>query len=152
VGYQELEWENVREALEESVVVAVENHFGIRFPEAYRSCLIRFHGAYPRQSDFRVVTNDGRRIGGCVGVLLTADPGDPENIISTHEGMGPYKDRRVIPITDDGGGDFVCLDYREVDRSIPSIVYFDHELGELYSLGAGFEDFCAMLREPADPE
>ena len=63
--------------------------------------------------------------------------------------MGPHKNEKVIPIADDGGGDFVCLDYRDGGTD-PAVCYFQHELGELTPLAASFSDFCTMLWEPAD--
>jgi cell wall assembly regulator SMI1 len=151
LDYEALRWDNLREPLAESTVTEAERALGIRFPDDYRRCLIQFHGASPAVSDFVVVTQDGRRFNSCVGVLLTADPRDAENILAMHSGMGPYKDGPVIPIIDDGGGDFVCLDYRgKGAREAPRIVYFEHELGELHGLAATFADFCSSLFEPSE--
>lgn len=145
-SYDDLRWSGQREPLDEAALEAIEAFFGVALPDGYRECLRKYHGASPEVSDFDVEPSDGEPFQSCVGVLLTADPEDPENIVAAHDGMGNSADRKLIPIIDDGGGDFVCLDYRDVN--VPRVSYFRSEVAEVEELAESFEAFCAMLREP----
>lgn len=141
-----LRWRGQRKPLDPRLVSSVEDHFGVTLPHDYRECLVRNHGASPVISDFEVAPPGEASFTSGIGVLLSADPDDPENIINTHRGMGRYADRRLVPIADDGGGDFVCLDYRSGQP--PRIVYFRSELGQAVALAADFTALCNMLHEP----
>ena len=150
---RDLGWETSDPSLSEETVAIVEEYFGVRFPEEYRATLIRYPSAWPKLSGFSFTTPDGRHRGSGIGMLLSADQASSENIIAVHKGMGRYGDPKVIPISDDGGGDYVCLDYRRADpHGEPSVSYFEHELLEIHALAETYSAFCATLTEPVDLE
>lgn len=145
--HEDLRWNGQRESLDDPVIDVVESFFGVALPADYRECLKTYHGASPEVSDFKVTLSHGEAFTSCVGVLLSADPADPESIAATYEGLGDSADPKLIPIIDDGGGDFVCLDYR-VGRAVPRIAYFRSEVAKVEELAESFEAFCEMLHEP----
>jgi len=149
MNYRQLKWEGIRPPLSDVLLDETEKYFQIHFPREYRECLKLYHGAFPKVSDFYVNLKDGNEIVSCLAMLLTADPEDPENIIDIFKGMGEYKTLKVMPIGDDGGGDYICLDFR-ANYDMPAVVYFQAELGDLLFVAPDFSGFCEMLFEPIE--
>jgi hypothetical protein len=79
----------------------------------------------------------------CIGILLSYSSDDPENIFTAYESLKPSLPAGAIPVADDGGGDFVCLDYSR--GSPPTIGYWHHGESSLVTLAASFTDFINML-------
>ena len=77
---------------------------------------------------------------GGIGMLLTVDPRENGNVFS----LIPYFPKGIIPISDEGGGNFICLDYRHdnTNRS-PKITYYDHEV----DLERNFFYLCDSFQE-----
>ncbi|OIP38199.1 MAG: hypothetical protein AUK47_12430 [Deltaproteobacteria bacterium CG2_30_63_29] len=144
--YADLDWDEVNEPLEEETIKALEKHFGVVLPRDYRGCLELFHGAYPRVQEFSVEGSDGEPVDGCLGVLLSADPDEGDNIYDAHSEMESHAHKKIIPIADDGGGNLLCLDFRKEGK--PSVCYFQPELGEFTFVAPSFSAFCELLDEP----
>ena len=54
----------------------------------------------------------------------------------------------LIPFAPDGGGNYICFDYRNC-REDPPIVYWDHGIEEnegIFHLADSFEEFLSMLK------
>lgn len=140
--------------LPEDVLRGTELVLGVRFPSNYRECVRVNHGAYPSPNQIAIEL-DGEEWRGRLGLLLTLDPRAPEGlfralqVLSSEHGLPP----EIVPIADDGGGDFVCLDYRDdPTRSSPRIVYWHHELqgvDGLMPLAESFSELLAKLRPSA---
>lgn len=143
-------WHGRREPLSEQQVGGAEQLRGVRFPEDYRQCVRVNHGAYPDPAGF-LVPCEPSPLGSGVGCLLTLDPYAPDNLfallsyLSTDQQIPHF----VVPIATDGGGDFICLDYRsDLTRCNPTVVYWCHELeGEegFVPMAATFTEFLAKL-------
>ncbi len=87
---------------------------------------------------------------GCLGVLLSFSEDDPENILRTHERLSPYLPSGAIPVADDGGGDFVCLDYS--GGGSPRIGYWHHGDRSLVPLASSFGACIGSLKPVSDFE
>lgn len=147
--WRTLEWLNCRTPIGEDVIGEAERRLGVRFPDSYRECVKNCHGGYPRQSDFTFQDRDIGMVTSGIAQMLTFDVDDEENIVSTRERLASQLPAGVIPITDDGSGDFVCLDFRGGGE--PEVIYWHHERAEgesITRLAGDFESFMTMLREP----
>jgi hypothetical protein len=126
---ERIEWQNASvDPLPENVLRGAELLFGVKFPDDYRECLRINHGGHPEPRDF-IIRGGTAYWGSCFAVLLSLDWRRPENVWSVLsslavDGQLPLG---LFPIAEDGGGDFICLDFRD-DLAAPSVVYWSHEV------------------------
>jgi len=89
----------------------------------------------------------GKAHGGSIGVWLSLIPWDAESLWSTLATWPEHGlPRELIPIGEDGGGNYVCLDYRQSD--VPAVVVWYHELeGEegIFPVVSTFDEFLGIL-------
>ena len=84
---------------------------------------------------------------GGFGVFLNVKPRAAEGLFSS---LHLFKEK-IIPFSVDGGGNFLCFDYTEVN--IPKIVLWHHEVEEelnYFYISETFEAFIKLLYVPAD--
>src|SRR5262245_51763194 len=102
-------WRFTSEPVSEKAIRFAERALGVQFPADYRLCLRDNGGGAPEPAGFAV---DG--VTKQVGILLSLDPGEDENVVGTTQKL--YAEGRLpqglIPIINDGMGNFVCLDNR----------------------------------------
>jgi hypothetical protein len=82
-------------------------------------------------------------------MLLSFNSNKKENILDVHNNLKHQLPKGIIPIADDGGGDFICFDFRSSETS-PKVVYWHHEKKKEKSityLCETFTDFIDMLKE-----
>jgi hypothetical protein len=145
-----MDWQTYRSPLTANVLQAAELILGVRFPARYAELATAYPGGRPLPNEFEVNTKKGSW-GSCLGVLLSLDPRDSENVFqcignTTREGGLP---EGLIPIADDGGGDLICLDFRSAHGE-PPVVYWAHELGGvdgLVPVAETFEEFLGRLKD-----
>jgi hypothetical protein len=113
------------------------------FPDDYKECARLCHGGRPKRNAFTFEDPEIGRMESCVGVLLSFSEDDPESIFATHERMHSFLPRGAVPIADDGGGDFICLDYSHGTPA--SIGYWHHGADSLVRLAPSFTAFLGML-------
>ncbi len=148
---QELVWEDCRSPVDPSVIHAVETALGIEFPADYKAVILRCNGGHPKPYLFSYRDPDqGVRVGTAFAALLTVDePGSPDNILSVRNDLDSVLPPEVIPFAEDGGGDYICFDYRSKDSGeAPSIVYWAHENPPslaVITLAESFQAFLDML-------
>lgn len=145
--YNGREWDGCREAASDAHIQSVQHQTGYVLPDDYRDCLRVCHGGRPRQNAFQFVDPDLGLMEGCVGVLLSPAPDDPEGLFDALGNMSESLLRGALPIADDGGGDFVCLDYGAGQK--PTIGYWHRGAGSLVHLATSFGGFLAMLSDPS---
>jgi hypothetical protein len=92
--------------------------------------------------------------GSGVGALLSLNPRDEDHIVNIMKllAVDDQLPDQIIPFADDGGGDMMCLDYRQ-DPDHPKVVYWAHEEEKdtsIFPLADTFTEFLAML-EPPEP-
>src|SRR5262245_1692614 len=146
---EDIVWENCRAELSDQRVAAVETVLGVKLPEDYKTCIMTCHGGTPKPSRFTFRDQKLGDMESCLGILLTLDESDTENLVDTWRDLASQLPRAIVPFADDGGGDFICFDYRDLDQTTtPSIVYWHHDrtLPEsLTRLCDGFSAFISML-------
>ncbi len=111
--------------LDRSVIENVEKKIGFNFPEEYKECVIKYHGARPVQNLFNV--ENMQRV---FGKFFGYDEGDSCSLLNyyfdeTDEQCGIIPPD-VIPFADDPSGNYICFDYRD-DRESPKIVFLNQD-------------------------
>jgi hypothetical protein len=127
---ERIEWQNAPgEPLPEEMLRGAELLFGVTLPADYRECVRVNHGGHPEPNDFTV--RGGRRPWrSCLAVLLSLDWRRPENVWSVLANLAVdgQLPEGLFPIAEDGGGDFLCLDFRG-GPAAPPVVYWSHDVG-----------------------
>ena len=146
-----LRWHATRSPLPDDTIDQAERALRVSLPPAYRAIIGRFSGGYPEPNEFTVVAGDRSWVSG-VGVLLSLDRGDADNVFEYMNNLSvdAQLPSGVIPIADDGGGDLVCLDYRDSAQA-PRVVYLSHDTSHdaPIELAASFDDFLVLLDRSA---
>ncbi|MDR2629066.1 MAG: SMI1/KNR4 family protein [Puniceicoccales bacterium] len=154
LDYGEVEIEKIKE---------FERKLRISLPPLYVNFITKHNGASIFESDFDYSdpNRDGRKNGDSLAFLrseeiesdmksllkqTTEDENDPNLFKFYH-----YFDKWLIPFGENGGGDFICFDYRN-DKTTdnPPIVIWNHDMGlkhRVIFIANNFEEFVGMLYE-----
>lgn len=143
MSWQDIAWEDCHGEIGDVEVRRVEHALGVTFPEDYRACVKGCHGGRPRDNNFSFMNPAIGRMESSLAILLSFSDDDPENIVETHHRLLPFLPVGVIPIADDGGGDFVCLQYG--GQAEPSVVYWHHRERSVVPLSESFAGFLDIL-------
>ena len=150
MSVRQLEWFDNPASCTEVEIVSVESELGVIFPSDYRDFLLIGAGGSPVETDFRLQDSRGRG-DASIGVFLSPDEGE-YGILPTIRMVGERALSGLIPIAESGGGDFVCLDYRQ--SNVPTISYWYQgrhgESDEVIAVCETFENFLGMLHAPND--
>jgi cell wall assembly regulator SMI1 len=141
-------WEDCDPPIPLARVAQVERELGVAFPNDYRECVQHCSGGCPVRGLFAFDDPDIGLTGSCVGILLSFVPNHDEGIVKTYKLLAPFLPQGAIPISDDGGGDFVCLDYSK--GGAPTIGYWHHGETRLVPLAKTFSDFLNMLHHESE--
>lgn len=143
--------ERSNETVTDNHIRGAEALLGIEFPDLYRSVIRRFSGSFG-DAEFRVDRPlDGLDVCG-VGLILSLLPHSRNSIYTVmsaweEHGLSP----RLVPIGEDGGGNYLCLDYRESD--VPSVAFYFHELwGDdgIMKVCNSFDELLERITAPAE--
>lgn len=151
---RELTWFERGDGATENQLKQVEGALGQSFPDDVRGFLSKYAGSSnPDESSFEVVDASGVRFGTGFGEVLrvTPDAGDIRGVLAAVRDLRDQLPPDVVPIIGTGGGDYVCVDFRNRQQS--SLVYFAHErmLPEsLIALAPDLTSFLETLRVPED--
>lgn len=144
-----IEWQNVPVVpLSEEMIRGGELLFGVTFPADYRECVRVNHGGRPKPNHF-VVPGQTVAWGSCVASLLTLDWRRSENVWASLAILAVDKQLPdgLFPFAEDGGGDFLCLDFRG-GSDCPRVVYWSHDIGgddSVVSVANSFSELLLML-------
>jgi|GEM_PF-563388 len=125
--------------LDRAVVEDVEKRIGFSFPEAYKECVIKYHGARPVQKLFDI-ENDQR----VFGKFFDYDESNNITLLKcyineTDEESGVFP-LGVVPFADDPSGNYICFDYGE-NLENPKVVFLNlDECVSLEILNGDWED------------
>jgi SMI1/KNR4 family protein SUKH-1 len=142
---------NPHGALSESQLIAFENRFGLQLPADYRSFLLDYNGGRPVPSFFWIKDKkDGTSVDRFYGVYDQVIPTSIETYIGADRPGIPLS---MIPIGDDGTGNFICLGLGY--GNFGDVFFLDHDLHPLGApdspkgitrLAASFTEFLSMLQ------
>jgi len=136
-------WKYTSDPLSEKAIRHAERVLDVTFPADYRDCVRLNHGGAPEPDTFVFTGSDGQPIASRVGLLLSLNVSEDENVVGTAQlldvqGKLPAG---LVPIIDDGGGNFVCLDYR---AGGPKVAFLTTG-GEVRPVAESFGEFLGML-------
>lgn len=106
--------------IDEQVIIAVENSFGVRFPDDYRECIKKNNGGYPEPNIYDINDDEGGAVFDCL-LSFTSKDANIEvvyELTSLPEG--------IIPFARDPFGGLICFNYCDTKDS-PSVVFYDQE-------------------------
>ncbi|WP_408004415.1 SMI1/KNR4 family protein [Pseudomonas schmalbachii] len=144
-----LEWfDPTDDPIDPCQIDGAESLLGVRFPASYRSVLVIHHNSY---GDADIGNPDSTR-GACIGHWLSLKPWDSESIWSSLATWSEHQlPHSIIPFGSDGGGNYICFDYRS--NSEPTVVFWYHELSGtdgVVPIAQTFDDFVRLLRSPPE--
>jgi hypothetical protein len=163
-----LEQENIRRdngEIDPKVIKELEAKLCVSLPRVYVAFVSKHNGASLNTKDCFNFNRGGLKSSSGIAFLnvlkiiddiesllhqTTEDENDPNPFKFYH-----YFSKWLVPFGENGGGDFVCFDYRENnDTDSPKIIFWRHDAwnsGERISFVANnFEEFIKMLYEPSN--
>ncbi len=175
----ELKWESYVAAIPEQRIADVQNNLEVRFPETFLDCVRKCNGGRPEPHCFSYYHTEWKESDeGGFGVLLDfREPmdiylknihrNDPDlwrdmdiqpwwtiedtNLLERVDHFTPG----LIAFAEDGGGNYICFDYRDGKHNPnPPIVFWHHEFHsggeEPFFVAKDFDSFLNMLRPSRD--
>lgn len=149
LGWRPYHWDRPRPA-SPADVERVETALGIRFPEDYRRVVQEHQGEAPIPNLFDF-EEKGRRTTSVMGPLLhfREDAGgtaESYHILRSWELRRDWLPPRVIPFSEDPGGNPIAFDFRR-SADAPPVVFVDHESGgvAIWPIAASFTEFLSSL-------
>lgn len=139
------EWFGCHAPVQDCILDQLETALNVSLPPDYRECVRICHGGRPVRNKFSFVDPDIGMMESCIGVLLSLSEGDDEGLLPTFKRLTVYLPSGAVPIADDGGGDFVCLDFTTSD--IPTVGYWPHGEDRLIPLAPSYSEFLDLLHE-----
>jgi len=126
----------------------LENYIKGRLPDSYWRLVCKHQG-----SILSVTVEMPRRERVNFGVLLLVNSMNDERenysycVDFCFDGMQGYYPERILPFSDDTGGNYFAFDFRE-NPDVPSIAFVDHEIqgeGGIIHVASNFDLFMAAL-------
>lgn len=153
MALREISWFEPGAPVGDAVVEVIEQQLGVHLPPDFLECAKRYHGTGPEvECAFTYQDPDRGSVESCLGALLSFDLEEEYNILTIRSLLADQIPPGVIPFGEDGGGDFICFDFR-ASAAQPPVVYFAHEKPSgqrLIPLAADFASFLEMLYQPED--
>src|SRR5688572_18794485 len=110
LSWKKLEWRNCAPPITNERVREIESSLSVVFPNDFRDCVKICHGGTPSKHNFLVPAPLGS-FGSCLGYLLNFSKEDEDNIEAILRDM-VVRPGELVPFAEDGGGDFICFDYK----------------------------------------
>ena len=145
-----LTWSGCRPEADDQTIDQLEHQVGVRFPPDFRQVMKLCHGGTPEERcEFDYQHPQLGTVGSGIGAMLRLplEEEDLESIVGTIAMLDDQLPDGLIPFATDGGGDFMCLDYRH-DSNQPPVVYWAHEEDKdasVFPLADSFSEFLDML-------
>lgn len=178
-SFVEFEWRGCLEPVTDEQIELVETQLGVKLPEPFLECVRRCHGGVPGNFSFSYIDpDDGRLISDSLGYFfsfrkplaretklrLAWEPhawtelgiDRSESILDYVADRPANLGKGLVPFSDNGSGDLICLDYRAgADNADPPVVLWRHEFvgnQPVVVLAENFAGFVAGLEryEPQD--
>ena len=134
----------------------LEKDNGVKLPPNYVAFILRHNGAdinveafeydnpyYPLDNEGAIFFSEIQDIQCTIDDLLAINIDDPG-----------YFYKELIPFGDNGGGDYICFDYRECNTDNPPVIIWFHDILDnserIVFVANNFEEFVDKLHEPYD--
>lgn len=138
------------------IVTNLEKNVNVILPQRYVRFIIKHNGA---QLNFDIFdyfdTPRGYFTTNSIAFLPVEEIKDFMQGLSNESIDDPgYFYEKLIPFGDNGGGDFICFDYRTHNGDNPPIILWSHDVSynakRISFIANNFEEFINMLHEPED--
>ena len=139
----------------QNIMANFESISHLQLPDAYKE-MVRFQDGGIMSNYFFSYEDDGINTTNCPALFLCWQKETLEfeyiwdKIARPPEGFP----QGLIPFALDGGGNYMCFDYRNCTKN-PPIVFWNHECEEgkdVFYLAESFKDFINSLEEEKDDE
>lgn len=133
----------------------IEKIIGKIFPHLFLELVKICDGGYPLKDAFAYfdIYHQSMIISG-VGAFLYLNDSNSSDFLKIYKNPPEFFPEGLIAFADNGGGDFICFDYRmDKESKNPPIVFWSHgaDKGKDVSfIAKNFEEFIGMLYEPED--
>ena len=145
-----LGFQHTDEDVSDGVIEAAEKLFDIRYPDAYRTIIRDFSGAHG-DVEFRVDALEPGFDFCSVGLIYSLLPWCADSIYSVLSSWPEHGlSNRIIPIGEDGAGNYLCFDYRQ--SKTPKIVFYFHELHGVDGIIEVCDSFAEFLERLTLPD
>lgn len=134
------------------VLTEIENRFGIKLPPVYVNFITKHNGARldVDSFDFYDVDIEGNNSASIAFIQAQKICRFIDGLSSESMDDPDYFPKKLIPFGDDGGGNYMCFDYR-INNNTPSIIYWNHDVYEnskrISFIANNFEEFINMLHK-----
>jgi len=127
--------------LSESQIAGAEKVLGVCFPFAYRQLVLKYNNSYGEA----VFPIPEAKHPASIGHWLSLLPWDTESMWSALSNWKEHElPEAIVPIAQNGGGDYLCLDFRSEET--PRVVMWYHELQGSEGLCLVADSFEGFLR------
>jgi hypothetical protein len=133
-----------------------EQSEGIKLPIAYKE-LVKFRDGGTLERYIFSYEKEGEIDENCIGFFLCwqeATLGEGETMQRGVNSPPEFFPKELIPFAPDGGGNYICFDYRNCKEN-PPIVFWHHEIEEnegIFHLADSFEEFLNSLKSEEEIE
>lgn len=129
--------------------VCFEKAYRIALPETYKN-LVRFRDGGLLKKDIFIYNNEYRIDENCIARFLCWQQHTYEKYYIIDEINSPpeFFPKRLIPFAPDGGGNYICFDYRNCQKN-PPVVFWHHEIEEndgIFRIANSFDEFLYNLK------
>lgn len=144
----EIKWEDFSSPIGDDEIKNIEGKLGVRLPSDFVEVAKEHHGGVPSPNSFYYNSPYAGKVKTNLTSILSFDLDDVEGIVDTYEDLKDQLPDGVVPFGDEGGGDYVCFDYRS-DASAPRVIYWAHEFAPedaIIPLASTFTEFLEKLK------
>lgn len=146
-----LTWFDQPSPASEDEVVAVERDLGYKLPNDYREFAKRFSGGSPNETDFEFSDDEVGTFHASASEFFNLHVNDDRNVVRWMK-RTEFFPADLVPIAGDGGGNYVCLDYRSASN--PIVVFWHNGrrgmTNETSFVAKTFSEFIELLHLPDD--
>lgn len=136
-------------------IKAFERERAVKFPGLYKQLVSRIDGGYLKRNIFFCTDpKNNRTMRDSVGCFLAWGDYPYELFRDLVDSPPEFFPEGLIAFASNGGGDFICFDYRNCKEN-PPIVFWHHEYEEnegIFPLADNFEEFLDDLKSDEEME
>jgi hypothetical protein len=150
------EWYSGDTQLDNSqAMLMFELNEGVKLPNTYKE-LVRFRDGGELEKDLYFYLYERLRRN-CIGFFLCWQEetlGEGETMQYAVRNPPEFFPKGLIPFAPDGGGNYICFDYRNCKEN-PPIIFWHHEIEEnegVFHLADSFEEFISNLKSEEEIE
>ena len=124
-------------------VIRIENEIGFKLPPDYIEVARHHQGQSPT-----INAHDADGKGSCLGGLYHFHGELNSGRLGWGDIINEGADTLMLAFSRDGGGNFFAFDYGDDPQNEnPTVVFWDHETGNITKLASSFTEFLGQLKE-----